>query len=82
MTESNSTFNLKVSKTERNCPIGEKIGKQNMEQGKIPVISCEGPCIRGEIARLAANIVAKQEPYRRGCTGSCSRCLIQQWRNG
>ncbi len=69
MTNSNNTFSLEVSKTERSCPIGEVIGKQNLEQGKIPVMSCEGPCIRGEIARLAANIVAKQEQYRRGCHG-------------
>ena len=84
MTESNSTFNLKVSKTERNCPIGEKIGKQNLEQGKIPVISCEGPGIRGEIARMAANIVAKQEPYRRGCHGelfSVPDSAMAEWVN-
>src|SRR5512145_103804 len=29
---------------------------------KIPVFSCEGPCIRGEIARLAANMVAHDVP--------------------
>ena len=34
---------------------------------KIPVLSCEGPCIRGDIARLAANTVAKEEPYARCC---------------
>lgn len=33
------------------------------------MISCEGACIRGEIARLAANLVAKEEPYRRSCHG-------------
>jgi uncharacterized metal-binding protein len=26
------------------------------------VLSCEGPCIRGEIARLAANLVAQEVP--------------------
>ena len=36
-------------------------------EGKIPVLSCEGPCIRGEIARLAANMVAEEEPYARSC---------------
>ena len=40
-----------------------------MEQSKIPVLSCEGACIRGEIARQAANIVARHELYRRGCHG-------------
>lgn len=33
-----------------------------MAAGKIPVFSCEGPCIRGDIARLAANIVAREAP--------------------
>ncbi len=32
-------------------------------------MSCEGACIRGEIARLAANMVAKEEPYGRTCHG-------------
>jgi len=32
------------------------------------VLSCEGPCIRGEVARLAANIVAHEvAPYARCC---------------
>jgi uncharacterized metal-binding protein len=32
------------------------------------VFACEGPCIRGEIARLAANIVAREVPgYARAC---------------
>jgi uncharacterized metal-binding protein len=65
----NGVFNLEITKTEKTCPIGETIGKQNQEEGKIPVISCEGACIRGEIARVAANLVAKEEPYRRGCHG-------------
>jgi uncharacterized metal-binding protein len=69
MSKSDNIFNLEITDTDRVCPIGEKIGKQNLEGGKIPVISCEGACIRGEIARVAANIVAKNEPYRRGCHG-------------
>ena len=40
-----------------------------MEQSKIPVLSCEGACIRGEIARQAANMIAKEAPYGRGCHG-------------
>jgi uncharacterized metal-binding protein len=62
-------FNLAVTKTERSCPIGEKVGIKNLNEGKIPVLSCEGACIRGEIARLVANLVAKEAPYRRGCHG-------------
>jgi uncharacterized metal-binding protein len=63
----NTEFSLEITKTDKKCPVGEKTGKQNLTEGKIPVISCEGACIRGEIARLAANMVAKEEPYRRGC---------------
>jgi uncharacterized metal-binding protein len=69
MNKSANVINLEVTKTERTCPIGEKVGRQNLIDGKIPVLSCEGPCIRGEIARVAANLVAKEKPYRRGCHG-------------
>jgi uncharacterized metal-binding protein len=60
---------LKITNTTRRCPIGETIGKRGMENSRIPVLSCEGSCIRGEIARQAANIVAREEPYARGCHG-------------
>jgi hypothetical protein len=69
MRQKPSKFTLEVESTTGRCPIGEKIGRQNMDQGKIPVFSCEGACIRGEIARQAANMVAQQDPYRRGCHG-------------
>lgn len=69
MKESNDIFTVEISRTDRTCPIGEKVGGRNLEEGKIPVLSCEGACIRGEIARLAANLVAKEEPYRRACHG-------------
>jgi len=62
-------IDLKIASTISRCPIGETIGKRAMEQSKIPVLSCEGGCIRGEIARQAANMIAKEEPYRRGCHG-------------
>lgn len=69
MEKLNTVFSLEITKTDKKCPAGEKVGKQNLEEGKIPVISCEGACIRGEIARVAANLVAKEEPFRRGCHG-------------
>lgn len=49
------------------CPAGEAWAEQRNLQKKIPVLACEGPCIRGEIARLAANRVAKEEPFARAC---------------
>jgi len=65
----NKMFALEITGTEKVCPIGEKVGSKCRAEGKIPVFSCEGGCIRGEIARLAANMVAKEEPYRRACHG-------------
>ena len=57
------------NQTKGSCPIGEITGEKNMSQSKIPVLSCEGACIRGEIARIAANIVSKGDAYGRGCHG-------------
>lgn len=82
MNNSDNVLNLEITKTGRTCPIGETIGEQNLEVGKVPVLSCEGPCIRGEIARMAANMVAKEEPYRRGCHGelfSVPDSAMAQW---
>ena len=55
-------FSLQVQKVKGFCPAGETYAKQQMERKTIPVMSCEGPCIRGEIARLAANYVAQDIP--------------------
>ena len=42
--------------------------KQQIEKHTIPVLSCEGPCIRGDIARLAANYLAHDMPsFARAC---------------
>jgi uncharacterized metal-binding protein len=79
---SEQTFTQTVTSTKGKCPIGEIVGHRGMEQSKIPVLSCEGACIRGEIARLAANIIAKEEPYGRGCHGellTVPESAIAQW---
>lgn len=55
-------FTLKVEGVKGLCPAGEIYTKQTIAEKKIPVLSCEGPCIRGEIARLAANLVAHELP--------------------
>lgn len=68
MSETNR-FLIEVEDTKNRCPIGETIGERNIAEGKTPVLSCEGACIRGEIARLAANVVAKEEPFARACHG-------------
>ena len=66
---SDNIFSIKVEDTKNRCPIGETVGERNIAENKIPVLSCEGACIRGEIARLAANMVAKEQPFARVCHG-------------
>jgi len=82
MKEPINSFTLEILETDKTCPAGEKAGNRYHEEGKIPVLSCEGACIRGEIARLAANMVAKEEPYRRGCHGelfTVPESALAQW---
>ena len=52
------------------CPVGETYAKQHIAAGTTPVLTCEGPCIRGDIARLAGNLIAKEMPsLARACHG-------------
>lgn len=67
MSSSSTSFTIEVEGIKGKCPAGERHAEQNLAEGKIPVLSCEGGCIRGEIARLAANLVSKEEPYGRCC---------------
>lgn len=55
-------FSLDVQGVKGSCPAGETYAKQQIQNRTLPVLSCEGPCIRGEIARLAANLVAQEVP--------------------
>lgn len=67
VSKSTPDFSLEVDGVKGVCHAGEKYATQNLTEGKIPVLSCEGPCIRGEIARVAANLVGKEKPYSRCC---------------
>ena len=69
MIESKQNFSIEVEGKKAVCPLGEVLGNKMIAEEKIPVISCEGGCFRGEIARVAAHMVAKEEPYSRGCHG-------------
>lgn len=69
MENSGQTNAVQFNTTSAICPIGEMTGNNNMDESKIPVLSCEGACIRGEIARLAADIVCRDDLYGRGCHG-------------
>lgn len=55
-------FSVDVQGVKGACPAGEVYAKEQIEAKTLPVLSCEGPCIRGEIARLAANMVAQDVP--------------------
>ncbi len=68
MAKSTPDFSIKVGAVKGFCPAGEVFAKQNIAEKKIPVLACEGPCIRGEIARLVGDIVAEEAPeYARCC---------------
>ncbi len=85
MSNLNQTMKINVNTTEASCPIGEAVGNKNISESKIPVLSCEGACIRGEIARLTANIVSKEKAYGRGCHGeliTVPESAISRWIKG
>lgn len=67
MVGSSPDFALEVDGVRGVCPAGEAYAARSQAEGRIPVLSCEGPCIRGEIARLAANMVAEDDRYARAC---------------
>lgn len=55
-------FSLEVQGVKGFCPAGDNYATEQIAKKALPVLSCEGPCIRGEIARLAANLVAQEAP--------------------
>ena len=78
----NRQIKLNFQDTNGHCPAGEATGNRMIARGNTPVISCEGSCIRGEIARLAANMLAGQDGYGRGCHGemlSVPRSAMAKW---
>ena len=50
---------IKIEKIEKNCPACEEYAeKHSTNLPGIAVMACEGACAKGEVARLAANLVA------------------------
>jgi hypothetical protein len=79
------TIRLTIAATKGMCPAGEKAVSHFESEGRAPVFSCEGPCIRGEIARLAANAVSKTEGFARACHGetfTVPHSAMAQWVKG
>lgn len=64
-----AAFDLEIEGTSLRCPVGERYAAEQIRERRIPVLSCEGPCIRGEIARQAAHQVAQHESFARACQG-------------
>ena len=60
-------FTLQVDGVKGVCPAGEAWAEEQIRQKKIPVLACEGPCVRGDIARRAANIIGEEQPFARAC---------------
>jgi len=82
MSKSKQNFSIDVESMNAVCPLGEVVGNKMIDKERIPVISCEGGCFRGEIARVAAHMVAKEEPYSRGCHGemfTAPRSAMAEW---
>ena len=67
MAASTRDFSVSVEGIRGTCRAGEIYARDNITNSKIPVVSCEGSCIRGEIARLVANIVAEEVPSFARC---------------
>lgn len=63
-------FSVDVQGVKGFCPTGDAYARERIAAKAIPVLSCEGPCIRGEIARLAANLITREVPsLSRACHG-------------
>ena len=62
MDTSSPDFTVDVQGVKGFCPAGEAYAKRQIEAKTTPVLSCEGPCIRGEIARLVGNLITQDVP--------------------
>ncbi len=67
MSKNTDTFSLKVDGIKSVCPTGEAWAEKQIIEKNIPVLACEGPCVRGDIARRTANLIIKEQPFARAC---------------
>lgn len=52
---------IKIEKVEKACPACEEYAeKHSTNSPRIAVMSCEGACAKGEVARMAANLITHQ----------------------
>ena len=70
MEDRTADFSIDVQGVKGFCPVGETYAKEQIAAGTVPVLSCEGPCIRGDIARRAADLIVQDVPsLKRACHG-------------
>ncbi len=72
MDDSKSTMVVTIETTEKSCGLCEDYA-QSQQRKPIAVICCEGACLRGEVARRAANLLCFElapEATARICLGS------------
>jgi uncharacterized metal-binding protein len=71
--EANDGYDVvRIEKTRNSCPLCEDYAKRQKLK-PVAVMSCEGACLRGEVARQAANILCRSlapEKTARICLGS------------
>ena len=83
MTTSTPDFTLDVEGIAGSCPAGERYAAEQIAEKTTPVLSCEGPCVRGDIARMAANLVADEVPgLARACHAEAffvPHSAMRQW---
>jgi uncharacterized metal-binding protein len=86
MEQYSADFSLDVQGVKGFCLTGDAYAKQQIAAKTIPVLSCEGPCIRGEIARLAATLIAQEVPsISRACHGEAffvPHSMMASWVRG
>ena len=72
-TDNKDYESVRIEKTKNVCPMCEDFAKDQIEKKTpIAVLSCEGACLRGEVARQAANLVCfkhLKEKTARICLG-------------
>lgn len=55
------TQSIVIPLTEQRCALGDAYAQKHLTTPpKTPVLSCEGMCLRGEVARRAANLLAHE----------------------
>ena len=82
MKKHTEAFTLKVDGVKGVCPAAEAWAEDKLLRKKIPVLACESACIRGDIARRAANLVAKEKPFERACSAEVAfipHSMMARW---